>query len=115
MRVRLRQRKLRRASFGRPGQPLRYPRTNILLFQLMVIVISVFVHCNVYCASEMVIVIKIFYFQHLVLTRKIFSSFQLVLTESPRRDVVLLSELSRCVQQDCTCDEGDAMVYYIEA
>ena len=38
-----------------------------------------------------------------------------MLTESPRRHVVLLSELSRCVQPDCTCDEGDAMVYYIEA
>ena len=34
---------------------------------------------------------------------------------SPWRHAVLLSELSRCVQQDCTCDEGDAMVYYIEA
>ena len=34
---------------------------------------------------------------------------------SPWRLVVFLSELSRCVQQDCTCVEGDAMVYYIEA
>ena len=34
---------------------------------------------------------------------------------SPWRHVVLLSGLSRCVQQDCTCDEGDAMVYYTEA
>ena len=38
-----------------------------------------------------------------------------MLTESPRRHVVLLCEHSRCVQQDCTCDEGDAMVYYIGA
>ena len=49
-----------------------------------------------------------------VTVKKIFY-FQYVLIESPRRHVVLLSELSRCVQQDCTCDEGDAMVYYIEA
>ena len=41
--------------------------------------------------------------------------FHYVVFVSPRRHVVLLSELSRCVQQDCTCDEGDAMVYYIEA
>ena len=34
---------------------------------------------------------------------------------SPWRHVILLSELSRCVQQDCTCDEGDAMVHYFEA
>ena len=33
----------------------------------------------------------------------------------PWRLVVLLSEFSRCGQQDCTCDEGDALVYYIEA
>ena len=38
-----------------------------------------------------------------------------MLTESPRRHVVLLSELSRCVQQDCTCDDGDVMVFDIEA
>ena len=38
-----------------------------------------------------------------------------MLIESPRRHVVLLSELSRCVQHDCTCDEGDAKVYCIEA
>ena len=34
---------------------------------------------------------------------------------SPWRHVVRLSELSRCVQQDCTCVEGDAMVCYFEA
>ena len=34
---------------------------------------------------------------------------------SPRRHAVLLSELSRCVLQGCTCDGGDAMVYHIEA
>ena len=34
---------------------------------------------------------------------------------SPWPHVVLLSEHSRCVQQDCTCDEGVAMVYYVEA
>ena len=38
-----------------------------------------------------------------------------MLIESPRRHGVLLSALSRFVQQDCTCDEGDAMAYYIEA
>ena len=38
-----------------------------------------------------------------------------MVTVSPWRHVVLLSELSRCLQQDCTCDEGDAMVYYVEA
>ena len=73
MRVRLRQRKLRRASFGRPGQPLRHPRTNILLFQYMVIVTSVFVHCNVNSTNNMVTVIKILYFQYMVITvKKIF-------------------------------------------
>ena len=70
MKVRLRQRKLRRASLGRPGQPLRYPRTNILLFQHMVIVVSVFVHCNVNSANNMVTVIKILYFQYMVITVK---------------------------------------------
>ena len=54
----------------------------------------------------MVIVMKIFYFQYMVI-------FAVIV--SPWRHVVLLSELSRCVQQDCTCDEGDAMAYYIEA
>ena len=34
---------------------------------------------------------------------------------SPWRHVVLLSELSRSVQQDCTCGEGDAMVNYFKA
>ena len=27
----------------------------------------------------------------------------------------MLCGLSRCVQQDCTCDEGDAMAYCSEA
>ena len=72
MRARLRQRKLRRASLGRPGQTLRCPRTNILLFQYMVIVISVFVHCNVSSTNKMVIVIKIFYFQYMVIVKKMF-------------------------------------------
>ena len=58
MRVRLRQRKLRRASFGMPGQPMRHPRTNILLFQYMVTVTSVFVHCHVNSTNNMVTVIK---------------------------------------------------------
>ena len=49
---------------------------------------------------------KIFYFQYMVISAVIVS---------PWRHVVLLSELSRCVQQDCTCDEGDAVIYYIEA
>ena len=49
---------------------------------------------------------KEFYFQYMVI-------FAVIV--SPWRHVVLLSELSRCVQQDCTCDEGDAMAYYIEA
>ena len=57
MRVGLRHRKLRRASLGRPGQPLRYPRTNILLFQYLVTVTSVFVHCNVYILLEYMVVI----------------------------------------------------------
>ena len=38
-----------------------------------------------------------------------------MVTVSPLRHVVLLSEHSRCVQQDCTCDEGDAMVNCAEA
>ena len=73
MRVRLRQRKLRRASLGRSGQPLRCPRTNILLFQHMVIVTTVFVHCNVSSSHKMVIVVKIFYFQYMVIiVKKVF-------------------------------------------
>ena len=38
-----------------------------------------------------------------------------MVTVSPWRHVVLLSELRRCVQHDCICGEGDAMVYYFEA
>ena len=73
MRARLRQRKLQRASLGRPGQPLRYPRTNILLFQHMVTVTSVFAHCDVNSINAMVTVIKILYFQIMVITvKKIF-------------------------------------------
>ena len=33
----------------------------------------------------------------------------------PWRHVVLLSELSRSAKQDCICDEGDAMEYFIQA
>ena len=63
MRVRLRQRKLRRAPFGRSGQPLRYPRTNILLVQNMAFVFSVFGQRNVNSTDKEAILIKIFYFQ----------------------------------------------------
>ena len=39
----------------------------------MIIVISVFVHCNVNSTNKMVIVINIFYFQHMVIiVKKIF-------------------------------------------
>ena len=49
------------------------------------------------------------------LLRRKFTSLQLMVIVSPGGHAVFLSELSRCVQQDCTCDEGDAVVYYIEA
>ena len=71
MRVRLRQRKLRRASVGRPGQPLRYPRTNILLFQYLVIVTSVFGHSDG-GRGGMNVVEKVFYFQNIVIVKDIF-------------------------------------------
>ena len=81
----------------------------------MVIVTSLFVQRNVYTTQKLVIVIKIFYFQFMVINveKKFYFSISGFL--SPWRLVVLLSELSKCVQQDCTRDEGDAMVYCIEA
>ena len=71
----------------------------------------------------MVTVMKIFnfsdygYFRENILLVRIwllwrkYSTFQYMAYVSPGRQAVLRSELSRCVQQDCTCDEGDAMVY----
>ena len=52
------------------------------------------------------VIMKVFYSQYMVISAVIVSSW---------RHVVLLSELSRCVQQDCTFGEGDAMAYCSEA
>ena len=65
--------------------------------------------------DKMVIATKIFDLRHMVIIVYKFSYFSARGFCKSWRHVALLSELSRCVQLDCTCDDGDAMVFYIEA